>query len=769
MMMAMATIHHSASASSASFATNVDDREMHEFVVIYEGPPFPYHDDDQNENHHDCQNIENKNRQVHCLSLPSAGTSTNRYKSCVSEDDLLASLSTRIGWPSSVLCISRLRDASSSSSSSSWSSSSSPLLVSDVDRRRHPVLLRASIVPHLSSIRGGKGGFGTLLRGQSKQAGARTTVDFGACRDLSGRRLRHVNDEIKLRLWRDARAALERGDERASAEAELAALKTPSGIRNWHLAVPGWSEHGGVTSTNKGRRKVERQLENEARGYRAREEAARDLLERRKMDQEIAISEYVRRMETEGGRISTISGGGGETVKEGILAHYRRRREERGGGKQKRGVGDGDYADHGGDNTLTTAVSKDEEVDARSMDDDAVAGDTSSASASPRYLITLSGEMSAFDIPLDNDMVKVGGSENTTPITTTTTAKLRIQSQSDFATAVILLDSEKTMEMMRGGSIGGVYVEYTIRTAGLAQIGWARVGGLEVDASGGAAGTFVPNSDAGDGVGDDAASYGYDGSRGLKFHGGEEVAYGSTSSSGGEGGGSAPPVEWKAGDVLGCYCKLSESRGAEDAGVVEIGYSLNGIDLGGAFVVSNIDGEAFRFYPAVSLNLNEVVDVNIGPDFAHFDPRDGCVGACELVVNGSIEVGDDDARVGYFCVGESSNQADEDGDPPKKRPRDESLPGQISDAATGRISANEAIDVKLTNKPTVSSDTFDLNKYSSVDELKDLGSERLKSIMLLMGVKCGGTLDERAARLFSLKGLRRDQYPTKVRGKNFIQ
>ena len=43
----------------------------------------------------------------------------------------------------------------------------------------------------------GKGGFGTLLKGQSKQAGAKTTLDFGACRDLSGRRLRHVNDEIK--------------------------------------------------------------------------------------------------------------------------------------------------------------------------------------------------------------------------------------------------------------------------------------------------------------------------------------------------------------------------------------------------------------------------------------------------------------------------------------------------------------------------------------------------------------------------------------------
>jgi hypothetical protein len=69
----------------------------------------------------------------------------------------------------------------------------------------------------------------------------------------------------------------------------------------------------------------------------------------------------------------------------------------------------------------------------------------------------------------------------------------------------------------------------------------------------------------------------------------------------------------------------------------------------------------------------------------------------------------------------------------------------------------------------VSSDaSFDLNKCSSVDEVKALGSERLKDIMLSMGVKCGGTLEERANRLFSLKGLQRHEFPTKVRGKNFI-
>eukprot|EP00227_Mantoniella_beaufortii_P005218 CAMPEP_0197613332 /NCGR_PEP_ID=MMETSP1326-20131121/58963_1 /TAXON_ID=1155430 /ORGANISM="Genus nov. species nov., Strain RCC2288" /LENGTH=325 /DNA_ID=CAMNT_0043182191 /DNA_START=197 /DNA_END=1171 /DNA_ORIENTATION=- len=43
---------------------------------------------------------------------------------------------------------------------------------------------------------GGKGGFGSLLRGAAKSA--KTTTNFDACRDLSGRRLRHVNGERKI-------------------------------------------------------------------------------------------------------------------------------------------------------------------------------------------------------------------------------------------------------------------------------------------------------------------------------------------------------------------------------------------------------------------------------------------------------------------------------------------------------------------------------------------------------------------------------------------
>ena len=33
--------------------------------------------------------------------------------------------------------------------------------------------------------------------------------------------------------------------------------------------------------------------------------------------------------------------------------------------------------------------------------------------------------------------------------------------------------------------------------------------------------------------------------------------------------------------------------------------------------------------------------------------------------------------------------------------------------------------------------------------------------------ECSGSLEERATRIFSLKGLKRSEYPKKVRGKNF--
>ncbi|XP_007935165.1 replication stress response regulator SDE2 [Orycteropus afer afer] len=53
--------------------------------------------------------------------------------------------------------------------------------------------------------------------------------------------------------------------------------------------------------------------------------------------------------------------------------------------------------------------------------------------------------------------------------------------------------------------------------------------------------------------------------------------------------------------------------------------------------------------------------------------------------------------------------------------------------------------------------TVDLLAFSCVTELELLGLDLLKSELMALGLKCGGTLQERAARLFSVRGLAREQ------------
>lgn len=48
---------------------------------------------------------------------------------------------------------------------------------------------------------------------------------------------------------------------------------------------------------------------------------------------------------------------------------------------------------------------------------------------------------------------------------------------------------------------------------------------------------------------------------------------------------------------------------------------------------------------------------------------------------------------------------------------------------------------------------LDLSAFSSWEELASLGLDRLKSALMALGMKCGGTLEERAQRLFSTKSM----------------
>ncbi|CAG5126108.1 unnamed protein product [Candidula unifasciata] len=61
------------------------------------------------------------------------------------------------------------------------------------------------------------------------------------------------------------------------------------------------------------------------------------------------------------------------------------------------------------------------------------------------------------------------------------------------------------------------------------------------------------------------------------------------------------------------------------------------------------------------------------------------------------------------------------------------------------------------SEPTNNDEPVDLDRYDSKDELASLGMERLKNALMTRGLKCGGTLEERAERLFSVKGLSSDE------------
>jgi hypothetical protein len=480
----------------------------------------------------------------------------------------------------------------------------------------------------VSSLCGGKGGFGTLLKGQSRQAGAKLTTDFGACRDLQGRRLRHVNDEIKLRKWRDMQKRQQNGEEVPDNEL----WNTPSGLYNWHLMTPTWAD-----ISKKATYRIQRQfqqLDKQAQKKQALQKEKEQVLQQ-------SITHYVDQTALLGAEIQESLS---DAIRQGLAASKKRKRPE-------------------------TAASV------------AVVAAMDPQQSSSSSLCTLSGE------------VVQDGSQ--------------FQSKSDFATVVLVLDKPMVKDSTTKGS--HYYYEVTLVSGGVAQIGWASLIGGTHD--------FEPNNDFGDGVGDDAASYAVDVSRGLKFHAGKEQEYDCG-------------IPCKAGDRLGCL--LQEGT---------ISYSLNGQDLGVAFEGIKVPS----LFPALSCNQGEILELHTKSEDCKYIPDDA------ITVDAFIEEQEDISEKDAKESGESTKEVAE----------------VIKKSAK---SSAKLLEEKLKDlvKEPVKAEALDLESYQSAQELEVLGMDRLKGALMALQVKCGGSLSERAARLFSLKGLERRDYPSKVRAKGFV-
>jgi SPRY domain/Silencing defective 2 N-terminal ubiquitin domain/Replication stress response SDE2 C-terminal len=476
-----------------------------------------------------------------------------------------------------------------------------------------------------SCIRGGKGGFGTLLKGQSRQAGAKLTTDFGACRDLQGRRLRHVNDEIKLRKFRDRQRR-----EAAGLKVDDDDLwRTPSGIYNWHLMTPTWAD-----VSKKAAHQIKRQFQ-----QMDREDQRKAAL--RKEQEEVYQNTMTHYLNETTAISESVQQELNDALKQG-LSNQRKRKKEAAASATP----------------VSFAATESDQDDVAFSDND-----------QPSSLVSLSGEV----------------------IVEARKESAQLQSKSEFMTAVFVLDLRgSTSEILPSG----LYYEVTLVTGGLAQIGWASLAGHEHSAT---SQGFAPSNDLGDGVGDDSYSYAVDGSRGLKFHAGDEWEC---------------PIQWKDGDRLGCFWDCISGK---------IAFTVNGEDMGTTFSTD------FRsLVPAFSCNQGEILELHTSRDACKYFPKgENVVAINDLVDEVPVkEVSSDKTRC---AVPQLKDLPDE-----RRKTEPESTQRKEQWAPT-----DQGPQSKRPSKPPEAPETLNLDEYGSAQELEMLGLDRLKSALMALQVKCG--------------------------------
>lgn len=293
------------------------------------------------------------------------------------------------------------------------------------------------------------------------------------------------------------------------------------------------------------------------------------------------------------------------------------------------------------------------------------------------------------------------------------------------------------------------YFEVEMVTDGVVQVGWA-------------APAFVASSDEGDGVGDHAASWAFDGARGLAWAGGENRPFG------GE--------PWSAGDVVGCLLEL-QAAPAGGPGGARISYSLNGADLGAAHVLEPPLAEGALF-PVISLEAGEVCRWNLGGrGFAYAPTRTAFAPVVAAVTPTGVPV-----PAALSCGAYVTREREE----PLREPAAVAAAAAASTGAPARPAPSPAKSdsasllhaAAAAAAPPLAPPRPDLSALPGLTSAAAMTSVRsfeaagftladLKAELVGRGLKAGGTYAERCERLLAVRGLAPEQVPPKLRGEGF--
>ncbi|TDH72787.1 uncharacterized protein CCR75_008296 [Bremia lactucae] len=555
-----------------------------------------------------------------------------------------------------------------------------------------PTIIRARL---RGGLRGGKGGFGAMLRSMGKASGGRTTTNFGACRDLHGRRLRHVNQEVAMLKWHQEAEDRKKNDNNAFEDREVLDEETPSGIPGWYLATPSWAE--GIKKSYMKRRRntvlCRSWLKAREGGCIPPSGAPRWWGCPRGRDCDFAHGEE----ELRGGSLTELKRAKSETdqqAKQNQLQEYVDFEQE-----MPEDVMDAIMNGLRRRKKKTEVPRIQQEFHASVLIPDASS-----------YICVRSVRHS---VPVVKKWLKLVGSEEGDGSVTTTFQHglCELRGRGNFGTAAMRHCCALTQ--------GKWYYEVRLVTAGVVQLGWADS-------------TLEANSATGDGVGDHERSWAYDGARRVKWNGGKDEEYGSDDS-------------WSKNDVIGCLLDLNEGT---------VAFTRNGVDLGVAFRNVKHMSSDRGLFPAISVEQTEIMLINIGSQPFVYEARgfDPVIEALDAEELGGF---DNNASVKSYGSYISNDEVS-------------CTVGLDTTKKQIEASVLESVKTDTPKGPQTEATTttpIDLLKFKTIASLEALGLEKLKVELSRRGLKCGGNLTERAARLLTVRGKAWDEIDAKIKAK----
>jgi hypothetical protein len=261
-------------------------------------------------------------------------------------------------------------------------------------------------------------------------------------------------------------------------------------------------------------------------------------------------------------------------------------------------------------------------------------------------------------------------------------------------------------------------------------------------------------------------------------------------------------VRWSAGDVIGCSCDIfteSSTSSQPTVPVVQFSYSLNGKSLGIAFdshsnlslatLLRCVPSGEIGLYPAFTLEQGESLILNIGQRAFKYDPLTSFLPLSPVPSSSSSEQEGvvvltrsifevyqserDRLTLTVTATGTQSPSSDNENillrelqlSEERKLFRQCWLESQSLNPPPLPSPSETTSATAVDSSPSFAPIAIESSEYLIAKDFEIFGLDHLKHELMRRGLKTGGTLSERAERLFAVRGVPKKKIDKRLKAK----